>query len=305
MRGFVAVTDNEWYRYLRGLGIVDEVNFWRPSGMGFGALEIGEPLIFKLHYPENKIVGFGFYTYSLTVPSRIAWDAFGEKNGARTYEDMRQRIERYRRVPPDPRAEYDIGCVLLRDPVFLDETDWLDPPRDLSPHTQVGKTYDLSAGAGRVLWENLRDASERRRAYVLREPEPVAFGPPALRRQRLGQGTFRLTVLASYDKRCAVTGEKTLPVLAAAHVRPVTQGGSHQIVNGILLRSDVHTLFDRGYVTITPHYTVRVSRRLKEDFDNGELYRSFEGTRIALPSRSEWHPDRTLLEWHGDEVFLG
>jgi len=124
-------------------------------------------------------------------------------------------------------------------------------------------------------------------------------------RPRLGQGTFRVLVTETYRRRCAVTREKALPVLEAAHIRTVNDGGVHRIDNGLLLRSDVHELFDRGYVTVTPNYRFRVSRRLKDDFDNGEHYYQFEGAGLWLPARAEERPSREFLEWHADTVFRG
>jgi len=93
-------------------------------------------------------------------------------------------------------------------------------------------------------------------------------------------------------------------VLEAAHIRPVSDGGLHRIDNGLLLRSDVHTLFDRGYVTITSQLRFEVSRRLREDFDNGELYYQLHGLNIRVPTNPEEHPNREFLEWHADTVFL-
>lgn len=305
MKGFVAVTDRDWYRFLSGLGDLDEVNFWRPSGQNrFASLQVGEPLIFKLHYPENAIVGGGFFTHFLPLPSRIAWEAFEQKNGAGSYEEMRRRIQKYRRAAADPQAEYSIGCVLLRDPFFFPPSDWLAPPPDFSRNIVQGKTYDLAAGPGRVLWEAIGAGLLRVSPRVLAESVGPMYGPPALVRQRLGQGTFRVIVTEVYRRRCAITGEKTLPVLQAAHIRPVSDGGAHQIVNGILLRSDLHTLFDRGYVTIAPDYRVHVSRRLKVDFENGGDYRKLEGSNLLLPGRTDYRPDPHLLEWHSDAVFL-
>jgi putative restriction endonuclease len=69
----------------------------------------------------------------------------------------------------------------------------------------------------------------------------------------------------SDHRRCAITGEKALPVLQAAHIRPVTKEGFHRVDNGLLLHSDLHALFDQGYLTVTPDHRVRVSRRLKAD----------------------------------------
>lgn len=80
----------------------------------------------------------------------------------------------------------------------------------------------------------------------LEESAPTMFGEPILIRPRLGQGSFRVLVTETYERRCAVTGEKVLPVLEAAHIHPVAADGVHRIDNGLLLRSDLHTLFDKG-----------------------------------------------------------
>jgi putative restriction endonuclease len=56
----------------------------------------------------------------------------------------------------------------------------------------------------------------------IKNMEPIAadrHGKPTLIKPRLGQGAFRLTITDSYERRCAVTGEKTLPILDAAHIR--------------------------------------------------------------------------------------
>ena len=140
------------------------------------------------------------------------------------------------------------------------------------------------------------------------EPEASSslFGDPRPIRPRLGQGTFRSLVTDVYERRCTVTGEKAPPVLDAAHILPVTEGGRHEVPNGLLLRSDIHRLFDRGYVTVTPEdYELRVSRRLKDDFDNGEPYYPLEGRELLLPGDPQSRPRREFLEWHRDAVFRG
>jgi len=129
------------------------------------------------------------------------------------------------------------------------------------------------------------------------------YGEPALVRQRLGQGAFRILVTDTYERRCAVTHEKALPALEAAHIRPVAQEGKHRIDNGLLLRSDIHRLFDSGYVTITPDYKFRASRKLKDDFHNGEEYLRLNGSGIWLPRGSNNRPNREFLEWHSGIIF--
>ena len=101
-----------------------------------------------------------------------------------------------------------------------------------------------------------------------------------------------------------MTGEHSLPALEAAHIRPYGRDGPHDVRNGLLLRSDLHRLFDRGYVTVTPECTFEVSRRLRTDFENGHSYYPFHGKRIVVPGRQAEHPAVDFLRWHNEEVFV-
>jgi len=236
VRAWVAVTDKDWYRFLSQRPHLDEVNFWQPGGSRvFGALSPGEPFLFKLHHPDNAIVGGGFFTHaSPPLPVSVAWEAFGEKNGAGSFDEMRRRIERYRRAPEDPRAQYLIGCIILQEPFFLAETDWIPAPVDFKPQIVQGKTYDLDQPVGRALWQTVLDRwGGVRRTGVAEPSRPEIALDWRVRpvRQRLGQGAFRVLVTDVYQRRCAITGEKALPVLQAAHIRPVTREGLHRVDN--------------------------------------------------------------------------
>jgi len=87
-------------------------------------------------------------------------------------------------------------------------------------------------------------------------------------------------VTDAYRRRCAITQSPVLYVLEAAHIKPYPLGGPHSLTNGILLREDVHTLFDRGYLTVTPEYRIEVSQRIKEEFENGKEYYALHGNSI-------------------------
>src|SRR5271170_1433439 len=103
MRLFVAVTDSDWFALHTSRQQVDEVNFWRPSPeASFKALQPGEPLLFKLHAPENFIVGGGLFTKFIQLPVNLAWDSFREANGVTSLEGIRKRIAYYRRAPISP-----------------------------------------------------------------------------------------------------------------------------------------------------------------------------------------------------------
>ena len=115
------------------------------------------------------------------------------------------------------------------------------------------------------------------------------FRDPWLAPFRLGQRSFQVVVLNAYHRRCAITGTKIRPVLQAAHIRPVSEAGERRLDNGLLLRSDVHTLFDRAYPGVDPAYRLRVSPRLREDFGNGDrFYAQARATR--RPSRTPRGP---------------
>lgn len=121
----------------------------------------------------------------------------------------------------------------------------------------------------------------------------------------MGQGIFRAAVTDAYGRACAVTTEHSLPVLEAAHIRPFAEGGEHELSNGILLRTDIHRLYDRGYVTITPDMRFQVSRRHKDEFANGKTYYMLDGTRINTPAASDAEPSAELLGWHASTKFKG
>ena len=111
-------------------------------------------------------------------------------------------------------------------------------------------------------------------------------------------------VTDSYSRRCSITGEKTLPVLEAAHIKPYALSGPHFISNGILLRSDMHKLFDSGYITITPDLKVEVSKKIKEEFENGREYYQYHGKDLLyLPNREIDKPATQFIDWHNNNVF--
>ena len=78
------------------------------------------------------------------------------------------------------------------------------------------------------------------------------------------------------------------------------------MANGLLLRSDLHILFDRGYVTVTPDCRVEVSKRIKVEYENGRDYYKFHGNPlVVLPASTSDRPRADYLRWHNEEVFLG
>jgi putative restriction endonuclease len=301
----VGVTDKDWFEFVSRLH-ADEVNFWQPSGSReFRALPPGEPFLFKLHSPDNFIVGGGYFVRYSALPASLAWDAFGGKNGVSSLAELNLRVKRYRRE--DASLDPVIGCNVLAEPFFFSRSSWMPCPVDWARNIVQGKTYDTAATNGQSLWDAIL---ARLNGLMVREAVPGElndkrrFGKEYLTRGRLGQGAFRVLVTDAYARRCAVTGEKTLPVLEAAHIKPYALQGPNQVSNGILLRSDLHKLFDLGYVTVTRDLRLEVSPRLKGEWQNGREYYSYHGQPLVVqPPDPANRPAAEYLSWHNENRF--
>lgn len=298
-RFYVGVTDEEWFRFLLGEPLIDEVNFWSPSGRVIRASR-GTPFLFKLKAPRNVIGGMGFVSLVERMTIRDAWEFFRRKNGTSSVEELTRRIAANR---PGRSATSDdvIGCIILSQPTFF--SDPVQQPEDWPPNLQGGKYYVSTEPVAQRIWQDVSFALNVRSVNVT---SPFGGrGQPYLQASRLGQGAFRKLVLDAYSRRCAVSGEHTVPVLQASHIRPFAELAEHEIANGLALRSDIHTLFDQGYVTVTPDYKFVVSDRLREDFDNGQIYYKYakERPNILLPTDPKDYPRREHLDWHGATTF--
>jgi putative restriction endonuclease len=176
---------------------------------------------------------------------------------------MRKRIAFYRKEPDDPRKDYLIGCRVLTQPFFFPEQQWIPIPGSWSPNIVQGRTYDTSDSEGRRLWEAVLERESQLPAAPIATPR---YGEPTLIRPRLGQGAFRVIVTDVYQRQCAVTGERTLPILDAAHIRPFGDGGKHEI------------------------------SKLRDDFENGRHYYTMKGHTLLMPPNPDQRPGREFLE---------
>jgi putative restriction endonuclease len=291
---------------------LEEVNFWSPSDYFAFHGTPGAPFFFKLKSPRNAIGGFGYVARFAKLPEWLAWECFGEANGAASFNDLKGRLDTLRmRDNLQGRAGLtQIGCIILSSAVFFPREMWITQPSDWGRQNLRPKRYDLTIGEGRRVWDECKE-----RLAVLRQPvtgfpesvvldQPRRYGEPTLVAPRLGQGTFRVAVTEAYRRACAVTGEHSLPALEAAHIRSYADEGPHDVRNGLLLRSDLHRLFDTGYVTVTTDHVLEVSTRLKTDYDNGRSYYPLHGRPLqALPASLGERPGPEFLRWHNEHVF--
>ncbi len=308
--GTVAVTDYGWYTSLLTQPVLDDANFWKPSATRATRAPDFSPFLFKLRSPHNAICVFGYFAEYSRLPDWLAWDTFKSANGCNSLAEMRERIAGIReRIRFQGGNAAEIGCVLVVQPTFFPLDRWVLAPKDWSPRTQVDKRYDLSEGEGARVWQEcLAAASTLPRADLANHvstPGGPRYGAPQLVTPRLGQNTFRIAVTDAYGRACAVTAERSLPALEAVHIKRYADRGPHEVCNGVLLRADLHRLFDKGYVTITMEGRFEVSRHLKQDFANGRSYYPLHGRGLELPAVGQHRPASEFLEWHNTRVYLG
>lgn len=114
---------------------------------------------------------------------------------------------------------------------------------------------------------------------------------------RRGQRKFRRNLLEAYGSKCLITGPNTEEILEAAHIRAYSTGGAFDVSNGLLLRADIHTLFDLGLIAIdTKDLTVITHSSLKDT-----SYREYEGQPLLISHDSPYRPDREALDEHRRE----
>jgi len=306
MKFYIGNTDLDWFRYLKSIN-PEDINFWQPSGLyRFRAIETGSPFLLKLKSPINKIAGVGFFTSHSLLPIDFAWEVFQNRNGTDNFKEFYSKINSYRDKSNTIEKNPNIGCVVLTNPIFFSESDWITIPKNWSKNIVQGKTYNTDEDYDKAYWKHVEAIlvkyTTNQVSNILNEDVPL-YGQ-YLTKVRIGQGAFRVLVTDAYARRCAVSGERTLPVLEAAHIKPYSSFGINTTNNGMLLRADLHKLFDSGYITVTEKYNIEISRRIKEEFENGRDYYKYHGRRlISLPNDTNDLPNENFLKWHNENIF--
>lgn len=317
MKAYVFPTDTAWARHLRDLQRRDpsqtEVNFWIPSGSSFRALSPGDRFLFRSKADAGgQIIGGGLFADFLKLRVSEAWRFYREANGTASRASLLASIQRYRsRKGTNPEPDPEIGCILLTEVVFAPPGSELPLPPGFPMMATRGRGYE----PGDQAWSNIEDAFAtlmlQAQIPSLRPDSDALLYLPGSPRGRVegaywvrrGQRWFASKMMTTYGRQCAISGSHISPTLQAAHIRPVAREGRHDVTNGLLLRSDVHTLFDAGYLGVDEHHRLQVSRQLKLEYGNGREFYERAGSVISLPSREDERPSTEAVTWHMDVVF--
>ncbi len=152
-------------------------------------------------------------------------------------------------------------------------------PKPVSPDKKITKIEKRLEDIGEFLLTNDEDSRERILASIVR---------------RRGQSKFRNSLLGIYNKRCAITGNRAVEALEAAHISPFRGEDTNHVTNGLLLRADIHTLFDLHLICVdTETMTVLLSPQLK---NTG--YHHLAGKPLRVSESRLFHPSKEALDEH-------
>ncbi len=183
---------------------------------------------------------------------------------------------------PEGREYLNLGLAMVEDFLPDQETFMLRGPVRYSHGLDVWERPASTVSAvpaSLLVAEDLDEAEERVSAYVMR---------------RKAQDRFREDLLSAYGRCCAVTRYDAEDALQAAHIIAYRGASSQQVRNGLLLRADIHLLYDRHLLSVNPgDNRVWLHERLK-----GTAYRELERRPIYLPDDQALRPEPGRLELH-------
>lgn len=209
-----------------------------------------------------------------------------------TDEGEREYVSRFRfRTAADMAADQVSWSDVQQNTGFRQSPSWAPHSDDSTVEAWLSSLFERSDAAESAFTDST--AAAARIADLKVDTRERALAEIAVRR---GQGQFRNALLSSYGRRCAVTGTAAEAVLEAAHISPYRGRHTNFVANGLLLRSDIHTLFDLQLLTVRyedGRHIVRVSPAVQEAF-----YRDLDGHAIGLPRKPEDRPSVEALAHH-------
>jgi putative restriction endonuclease len=286
----ISPTDIEWFKFLRTEGLNSEINFWTPTPWNVSRLASGDKLYFMLKSPIRKIGGYGQFVEYKNMSVNDAWNKYGFKNGCTSKQELIDRLDKYKASnSSDERSVTDseIGCIVLTNAVYFDDDKFLDLDN---------YEIDFSRFIVKIKYYNENDPLEIVTQSSVREFELLPTTLEKLKKSRLvterkGQGNFRAIITTAYSNKCCISNETTPELLEAAHIQPYFDENSNHVKNGLLLRVDLHKLYDNGLLYIDETFKIHISPEVKSEY-----YQKLNGAAIRLPDNNNLHPSIEALK---------
>ena len=135
---------------------------------------------------------------------------------------------------------------------------------------------------------------------------PLGKEREAVIKQRVNQNFFRSTILSSYNLKCCITGLSITDFLVASHIVPWAKDEKNRLNphNGLCLNSIHDKAFDKGFITVTSDFKIKISKYLndyKKENAIADFFLKYENQSIILPDK--FSPSKTFLEYHHKNIF--
>lgn len=281
----ISPTDIDWFNFLRDNGYHTQINFWTPSLWNISQLKPGNKLYFMLKSPIRKIGGYGHFVEYKNLPLKEAWNTYGRKNGCHNKLELINRLKHYNKSIKEVDNQK-IGCIILENAEFYDDLHFLNLEEyEINFHRSVQK----------IKYFKIYDPLTQPINHKVNEFELVPYITKRQKKTtkitpRIGQGTFRGKISQVYNNKCCVSGESTAELLEAAHIQPYINEHSNHIQNGLLLRVDIHKMYDNGLLYIDEHYEIHISSLIKSTH-----YLQLQGKKISIPENTSLQPSKNAL----------
>ncbi|MBN2597652.1 MAG: HNH endonuclease [Marinifilaceae bacterium] len=244
---------------------------------------------------EETIVAFNVYckipfkSSSKTNPIIIKYaNIIGRSPSA-----LNMKVGNFGRLDPELKKQ---GIVGLAHGSKLEEDVW----------NEFNGNWEKLAFESELLISNYLDKPIEEVSNIQTEDIREGIERETVIKQRVNQSFFRSTVLSSYYNQCCITGLAIPDFLVASHIIPWSKNTEHRLNprNGLCLNSIHDRAFDRGFITITPDFTVKISNALL-DFEKEKAVQDFflkyDKQKISLPDK--FLPSRDFLDFHFENIF--
>lgn len=286
----ISPTDIDWFNFLRSEGLNSEINFWTPTPWNISGLTKEDKLYFMLKSPIRKIGGYGQFVEYKNISVNEAWNKYGFKNGCASKRELIERLDSYKASnSSDERSVMDteIGCIVLTNAMFFDDDKFIN---------LENYALDFKRHIVKIKYFNELDPLESEISKTTKDFELLSINSEKLKKSRLvterkGQGNFRAIITRAYSNKCCITNEPTPELVEAAHIQSYIDENSNHVKNGLLLRVDLHKLYDNGLLYIDDFYAVHVSPEVKSEY-----YQKLNGKIISLPVNLNEHPSKDALK---------
>ena len=244
---------------------------------------------------EETIIAFNVYckipfkNSSKTNPTIIKYaNIIGRSPSA-----LNMKVGNFGRLDPELKKQ---GIVGLGNGSKLDEVVW----------DEFNGNWEKLAYESEILIAKFQNKNIEENIEIDIFEFPVGIEREVLIKQRVNQSFFRSTILSSYNLKCCITGLSISEFLVASHIKPwkSDEGNRLNPHNGLCLNSIHDKAFDKGFITVTPDYKIKVSKyfdEVKNDNSISDFFLKYHDQSIILPDR--FLPSNDFLDWHYQNIF--